>query len=288
VKERRDHRQEVTNDIVRLIEAGTTPWRRTWDAGYLGLPVNAATGKTYHGGNVLCLMAATAKRGYGDNRWMSYRQAQEAGGQVRKGEKATAIEFWQFSRLTGADGEALDVIDEKARPLHRIYSVFNAAQIDGIEAPARPERPAFEQIAAAESIITTSGVTIKHDGFNRAFYAAASDSIHVPERAAFDDAPSYYGTVLHELTHWTGHDSRLSRNLSALIGNDQARAREELIAELASAFLTAETGIETDLGNSAAYIDSWLSILKTDKNALFQAASAASKAADYLLRPVTA
>jgi antirestriction protein ArdC len=94
--------------------------------------------------------------------------------------------------------------------------------------------------------------------------------------------------VLHELTHWTGHDSRLSRNLSALIGNDQARAREELIAELASAFLTAETGIETDLGNSAAYIDSWLSILKTDKNALFQAASAASKAADYLLRPVTA
>jgi antirestriction protein ArdC len=281
--EKRDHRQEVTDEIIRLIEAGTPPWRKTWDTGYLGLPVNAKSNKPYQGGNVLSLLCATVKRGYGDNRWMTYKQASESGYQVRKGEHSTHVEYWQFVPIVNSDGEAVGT-DEKYRPLHKVYSVFNAQQIDGVPAIEPVEKTEFQKIETAEALLSLSGATIEHDGFDRAYYQPATDSIHLPEPVSFATPPEYYGTALHELTPWPGHTSRLNRNASCNKATKEY-AFEELIAELASSFLTAETGIETDLGNSAAYLQSWLRNLKEDKHAIFKAAAAASKAADYILHP---
>jgi antirestriction protein ArdC len=281
--EKRDHRQEVTDEIIRLIEAGTPPWRKGWDTGILGVPVNAASHKPYRGGNILTLMASELKHGYNDNRWMTYKQASESGYQVRKGEHSTRVEYWQMvtANATDDNGDSATVIDHKARPIHKVYSVFNAAQVDGIEPIERIELPEMERVLAVDEMVTRSGATITHDS-TKAYYNILGDDIHMPPTHAFEGVSEYYGTLLHEMTHWTGHASRLDRTMKG-DKKTSAYAYEELVAELASAFLTAETGIDTDRENSAAYIASWLRGLKDDKNLIFKAASAASKASDYIL-----
>jgi antirestriction protein ArdC len=297
---RRDFRQEATDRIISMLENGVAPWQKPWNPAdaSLDMPMNPTTGKAYRGGNAIHLMSTGLLRGYGDPRWMTYRQASEMAWQVRKGEKGTQIEFWEVkagrdtrSEPVRADnGDGRQPADERDRDrgnrlIHRVYTVFNAKQIEGIPEWTPNERTAFEVVEAAEQILKNSGATILHDQADRAFYNRSSDSIHLPSKHAFKDVASYYGTVLHELAHWSGHPSRLDRptlNESYRFG-DISYAKEELRAELASVFLAAERGIPHDPEQHAAYVSSWINVLKQDKNEIFRAAHDASRAADFLL-----
>ena len=197
--------------------------------------------------------------------------------------------IWRFGYFcTGADrNDGERDSGESTRFIHRVYTVFNARQVDGIPAWTPKERTQFEIVQSAEQILTNSGARISHDQADRAFYDRASDSIHLPAKDAFRDASGYYGTALHELAHWTGHPSRLDRatlNESYRFG-DMNYAKEEMRAELASVFLAAERGIPHDPAQHAAYVDSWIKALRQDKNEIFRAAHDASRATDFLLAP---
>ncbi len=295
--QRRDYRQEVTDDIIRMLEEGTAPWQKPWQPGALEMPFNPTTEKLYRGGNAIHLMTVSVARGYGDPRWMTYRQARENGWYVREGERGAQIEYWELSKKGVEDQEATRPVvrtengqegvnhDESTRLIHRFYTVFNAKQIEGT--PARtPKRPQeFDIIEAGESILNNSGAQISRDQNDRAFYDRRKDRIHLPEKAAFGTAANYYGTALHELAHWSGHSSRLNRdtlNESHSFG-DEMYAREELRAELASIFLAAERGVPHDPANHAAYVASWIKALRDDKNEIFRAAMDAHRAVDFLL-----
>ena len=279
----RDLRQEVTDDLVKMLEQGVAPWQKPWEG--LSMPMNPTTGNQYRGGNSIHLMARGLQRGYGDPRWMTYRQAAEYAWQVRKGEKGTQIEFWEVKPASEKNSEQEQETDRPNRLIHRVYTVFNARQIDGVPA-YEPKRPTpFEAVASGERILENAGVPLFHDQADRAFYNRTTDSIHLPPRHAFKDAPSFYGTALHEEAHASGHPSRLNRptlNESYRFG-DLNYAKEELRAELASLFLSAELGIPHDPAQHAAYIDSWIKTLQSDKNEIFRAAHDASRAADFLL-----
>jgi antirestriction protein ArdC len=297
---RRDFRREVTDRIIDMLETGVAPWQKPWNPAdaSLDMPMNPTTGKTYRGGNAIHLMATSLLRGYGDPRWMTYRQAAVLGWQVRKGEKGTHIEFWEAKPASDTRSEAIRGGDSDGnqpagepderhgnRLIHRVYAVFNAKQIESIPERTPNARTVFEVIEAAEQILNNSGATILHDQADRAFYNRLADSIHLPPKHAFQDAAGYYGTALHELAHWSGHPSRLDRatlNDSYRFG-DINYAKEELRAELASVFLAAERGIPHDPKQHAAYVRSWINVLKQDKNEIFRAAHDASRAADFLL-----
>ena len=289
----RDFRQEVTDNIVALLEKGVAPWQKPWDAqAHLAMPVNPTTDRAYRGGNAIHLLAVGLQRNYEDPRWMTYKQASEQGWQVKRGEKGTQIEFWDIKPLqdgskqgSSKDSDQSKADDPGSRLVHRVYTVFNARQIDGISALAPKERQPFEVAAAGERILKNSGASIAHDQADRAYYDRRKDEIHLPPQQAFKDAAGYYGTALHELGHWTGHPSRLDR--WTLTDNykfgDTRYAKEELRAELASVFIAAEKGIPHDPQNHAAYVGSWIQALKQDKNEIFRAAHDGSKAADLLL-----
>jgi antirestriction protein ArdC len=271
----RDFRQEVTNGIVRLLENGVAPWQKPWHPGAaaLGMPMNPTTEKTYRGGNALHLMATGLQKGYGDPRWMTYKQASERGWQVRRGEKGTQIEFWEMKPAsdrshphrpddrdegrTSTDGGS---DRDKARFIHRVYTVFNAQQMDGIPPYAPKQHSAFEAVQAGEQILQNSGAQVLHDQADRAFYNRVRDRIHLPPKEAFQDAAGYYGTALHELAHWSGYPSRLNRPslTESYRFGDANYAREELRAELASVFLAAERGIPHNPEQHAAYVETWI------------------------------
>ncbi len=285
---RRDLRQEITDSIIAALEKGTAPWQKPWQAGAFEMPMNPTSGKPYRGGNVIQLMMSGMKGGYEDPRWLTYRQALENGWQVRKGEKGTQIEFWQFPK-----GKSEDLEESKSperdtgrdRPIYRVYTVFNAGQIDGIPAHQPRVRQEWEVIGSAETILQNSGARIIHDQADRAFYSRSSDSIHLPPRGAFDSAGNYYGTALHELCHYSGAPGRLNRetlNESYRFG-DPNYAKEELRAELASVFIMAERGIPHNPDSHAAYLGSWLTCLKDDKHEIFRAARDAHRAADLII-----
>lgn len=286
----RDYRQEVTDSIIRLLEEGTAPWQKPWDAsGSTIMPFNPTTEKPYRGGNAMYLLAVGMKRGYSDPRWMTYKQAAENGWQVKKGEKGTLIEFWDVKPVIGENSpdDRPDETPERRekRLIHKVYTVFNARQIEHIPPLTPKKHTAFEAIQAGENILTHSGAAIHHDQFDKAFYSRSKDSIHLPPREVFTDAPGYYGTALHELAHWTGHPDRLNRSTltAAYRFGDTNYAREELRAELASMFLAAERGIPHQPERHAAYVASWIKALKDDKNEIFRAAQDAAKITDYIL-----
>jgi antirestriction protein ArdC len=277
---RRDVYAEVTDRIIAELEAGTVPWVKPWTAAANSMPHNAVSGRAYNGVNVLLCWATQMHKGYASNGWLIFKQAQELGGHVRKGEKGTAIVFWKFNKRTerGADGtEKVTTI-----PMARVYTVFNVEQCEGIELPKREvvELTEHERHEHAEQLMVASGVDIRHGG-GRAFYSPGSDYVQLPELGKFAEAAGYYATAMHELTHSTGHKSRLDRDLSGRFGTE-SYAAEELVAELGAAFLCAELGIAGDLRH-AGYIESWLRVLKQDKRAIFTASSMATKAAAYLL-----
>ena len=281
---------EVTCKIIAELEAGRCPWVQPWhNAGVApGLPRNALSSRKYSGINILLLWGAVIERGYPSQSWMTFRQALEAGGCVRKGERGTTIVFTdKFTPRDEQERAATDGGDPRQITFLKRFAVFNVAQCDGlpermtIEAPPIPTR---EIVPVAEALIAATGADFRIGG-NRAFYSPSDDFVAVPPQPAFTHQIDYYRTALHELGHWTGHNSRLARGFSGFFGS-QSYTREELCAELASAYLCASLKIQPTVRHSD-YIGSWLEVLRNDERAIFRAASLASKTADYLLAFVT-
>jgi antirestriction protein ArdC len=278
---------EVTARIVAELEAGRLPWVQPWAATGRtgpGLPRNALTARPYSGINVLILWGAVIEQGFPTQSWLTFRQAQEAGGCVRKGERGVTVvyadRFTPEAEKERADREG---DDPKAVPFLKRFTVFNVAQCDGLRdglASDPTPLPEREIVPVAEEIIAASGVEFRIGG-NQAFYVPALDYVQVPPQPAFFEQINYYRTCLHELTHATGHPKRLGRDLANSFGSKDY-AREELVAEMGSAFLCAALGIMPTVRH-ADYIGSWLEVLREDNRAIFRAASAASKAADWLL-----
>ncbi|BEN64645.1 TPA: DUF1738 domain-containing protein [Yersinia enterocolitica] len=277
-KTKTDIYQTVTDSIIAALETGVKPWACPWQRtpGMSGLPSNYATGMAYGGMNIMLLWISASEQGFNDSRWMTYKQAKAEGGQVRMGEHGTTAIFYTTLEKENDDGET-DYI-----PMLKTFTVFNVEQIDGLPLSDEAVFPAetFEPIPQAEALFRNSGATIIEKGQN-AFFAPSTDEIHLPDRRLFSDAANFYATGLHELIHWSGGKIRLNREMKGKFGSE-GYAFEELIAELGSAFLTADLGITGEVQHES-YIASWLKELKNDKRYIFKAASAASKAHRYLM-----
>ncbi|EJD3042511.1 DUF1738 domain-containing protein [Salmonella enterica] len=288
---KKEYAEEVAARIVEQLEQGTAPWQKPWQPGELRLPYNPTTGKEYKGMNSMWL----SMQGHADPRWMTYNQASAEGGQVRKGSKGTHIVYWKFSEeRKQTDEQGRPVIDPETgkqktinvqleRPRSFMAVVFNASQIDGLPPlEARPLMPEPERHARAEAILANSGASIQHVPGDRAYYRPSTDSITLPERNQFPAADAYYATALHEVGHWTGHPSRLDRDLSHPFGSE-GYAREELRAEIASLMLGERLDIGHDPGQHAAYVGSWIKALKEDPKEIFRAAADAERIAGYVM-----
>ncbi len=276
---------EVTATIIGQLEEGVFPWVRPWSKAKasLGLPRNAVTKRPYSGINILVLWGAVIEGGYPSQDWLTFRQALAVGGCVRKGERGRTV-FYADRFVPKDEREQVESGEEaRAIPFLKRFTVFNAAQCDGLpegmvsEPAPLPER---ELHRAAEELIASTGADFRIGG-DKAFYAPPGDFVMVPPQPAFHHQIDYYRTALHELGHWTGHGSRLDRDQTGRFGS-APYAREELVAELASAFLCAALGIEPTVRH-ADYLGSWLADLRADNRAIFKAAGQASKAAEFLL-----
>lgn len=328
-------REAFTGRMVAALKENSIPWRQPWSGN--GMPHNAATDRPYTGGNRLMLALAAMEKGHSDPRWLTFNQARALGGQVRKGEHATPIEYWDSKpfwtrrdvtlthngkafqvdakREFGLNGNLVPTRDghsfvhkstvsvehdakkyswKQAEAMlttlvAQTHSVFNVQQCDGLilkplgEKIINPEQRG-EQLAQA---MQRDGVAILH-GAGGAFYRPGADSVNMPPRATFHSVAGYYGTLLHELGHATGHENRLNREgvvkggISNAFGSP-GYAKEELVAEMTSAFLAMETGIPFDDDNHKAYIQHWAAVLEKDDNAIFRAAREASAAANFML-----
>lgn len=281
----KDIYQQITDKIVTAIEQGLiNKWEMPWhtkDTNLL-IPINVLSGKAYRGINILSLWIESAEKEYTSNIWGTYKQWQELGAQVRKGEKSTLITFWKIRELEqDAESEEEEISDVKKVFFAKGYSVFNADQVDGYEVKTEHIEQEEGRIKNAEEFFFGLGALVCHGG-NRAFYSLASDKIVLPAFEAFKDALYYYGTLAHEYIHWTGNESRLNRNLLNRFDSD-AYAFEELIAELGSAFICATLGLTNEpRSEQVSYLDSWLKVLKGDKRAIFTAASKAQEAIDWM------
>lgn len=276
---------DVTARILAELERGAAPWVKPWSATPgQNVPQNAVTGRPYSGCNVLLLWIAR-DQGWRTPRFLTFKQAAEAGGSVRKGEHGTKVYF--VKRLAVRDESAGEGEDEtRLIPMMREYTVFNVDQCDGL-----PDRVIAPKIKAArnpdvrdelaDQFLASSGADIR-EGAGEAYYRPGSDYISMPAFEAFKNAHNFYATAFHELGHWTGHASRLGRLKEIAIRfGDQAYAAEELVAELCSAFLCAEFDFDGEL-RQAGYIANWIQLLKHDPRAFFTACSKAQAAADYL------
>jgi antirestriction protein ArdC len=291
---RTDLYTRVTDAILADLEKGVRPWLRPWNAGHAAGPAARplrADGRPYKGINVLMLWAAAMTQNFTAPIWMTFRQAKELNGAVRKGSKGSLVVY--ADRITRAetthDGE------ERERDIYFMkgYTVFNVEQIEGLPAhfyattAARLE-PA-QRIATADRFFAGTRADIRHGG-DQAYYACGADYVQMPPFAAFRDAESYYATLAHEMTHWTRHASRLDRDFGRRKFGDEGYSREELVAEIGAAVICCDLGITPEVRDDhAAYIASWLKVLKNDKRAIFRAAALAQKAVDYLhgLQPPT-
>ena len=279
---------QVTDKIIAELEQGIVPWMQPWGNGEgsvgLGLPRNARTSKTYSGINILLLWSAIMQGGYASQQWLTFKQALEFGGCVRKGEKGWTVCYADsFIPKDEKERASKDGGDPQAVPFLKRYTVFNVAQCDGLpediySLPAQADER--ELVPRAEALIAATGASFQIGG-EIACYVPKLDAICVPFQTAFHDQINYYRTVFHELGHWTGHPSRLARELTVKFASD-GYAREELVAELATAFVCASLGIVPTVRH-ADYIGNWLQVLKEDSRAIFKAASMASKACDYIL-----
>jgi antirestriction protein ArdC len=277
---------EVTARIIAELEEGRFPWVKPWSnvAASPGLPRNATTGRAYSGVNVLILWGAVIAGAYPNQGWLTFRQALAAGGNVRKGEQGVTVCYAdRFTPEAEKQRSAEHGDDARSIPFLKRFVLFNVAQCDGLPAQYNADAPPLaerELVPLAENLIAATGADFRIGG-PRAFYSPSEDFVQVPPQPAFDQQINFYRTALHELGHWTGHSSRLARSFGARFGNS-AYAREELCAELASAYLCAALGIVPTVRH-ADYLGSWLAVLREDSRAIFKAASQASKAADYLL-----
>lgn len=280
----------VTDRIVADLESCTKPWMRPWAAsngdgrGRVARPLRH-NGVPYRGINILMLWGDAMDKGFSSATWMTFKQADELGAHVRKGERGSLVVFANSFKKTETDSQGEDI--ELEIPFMKGYTVFNVEQIEGLpEKYCPPLKPAMsvsvpEQIALAEDFFTATGARFQHGG-NRAFYSPSQDFIQLPPLTSFRDSESYAATKAHELVHWTSNPKRLDRALGKRFG-DAAYAAEELIAELGAAFLCADLGVTPEtMPDHADYLAHWLSVLKSDKRAIFTAAAQAQKTLDYL------
>jgi antirestriction protein ArdC len=279
---KRDIYTEVSARILQELERGALPWVKPWSAtAGQNTPCNAVTNRPYSGCNVILLWLAR-ERGWPTPRFVTFKQALDAGGNVRKGEHGTKVYFVKQLHIKDKNAPADE--DGKIIPMLREYTVFNVAQCDGLPdgvqvgKPMRVRNPDTRD-SLADEFIATTGADFR-EGNGEAYFAPGGDFISMPAFAAFKGADHFYTVAFHELTHWTGHKPRLDRDLSGRFGK-RAYAAEELIAELGAAFLSAEFGFDGDVRN-AGYIATWIGLLKSDKRAFFTACSKAQAAADYL------
>ncbi|MFC0983747.1 zincin-like metallopeptidase domain-containing protein [Pasteurella multocida] len=279
--------KEVAEKLIEQLEKGVAPWQRGWSG--IGKPYNVSTGKSYRGANVINL----ASSGYGDPRWMTYKQAQEVGAQVKKGEKGTKVQYWIFEEMQAVvDKDGNPKLDHNGKEmLERVRLerpkvinsvVFNAEQIDGLPPLQKQQGNIWESIEKAETILKNSGANIEHKFQEQAYYQPSTDKIVLPTKEQFKSPEVYYGTALHELGHWTGHSSRLDRDLSGSFGS-QKYAREELRAEISSMMIEMEMGIPHDTDRHASYVQSWIKVLKEDPAEIIRASSDAEKIKDFVL-----
>ncbi|MDE3767585.1 ArdC family protein [Sinorhizobium meliloti] len=285
---RQDVYTRITNQIIEALEKGVKPWTQPWNAahaaGHVSRPLRH-NGQPYAGINVLTLWASAMSAHYSAPIWMTFKQAIELGGHVRKGEKGAPVVYANTMVRTETD-EATGRDEDQVIPFLKAYTVFNAEQIEGLPAHflARAEhaRNPDERITDAEAFFAATRADIRHGG-DSAFYSPNSDYIQMPDFEVFRDAQSYYATLAHETVHWTRHTTRLDRDFGRKRFGDDGYAREELVAELGAAFLCADLGLRLkDRDDHAGYIGHWLSVLKEDKRAIFAAAAHAQRAADYL------
>lgn len=287
---KRDYVQEVAGRLIAQLQAGTAPWQKPWAPGEITSPMNPTSGKAYRGMNAVWLMM----QGREDNRWLTYRQAESLGAQVRKGEKGTLVQYWIWREdrlltdpsgkpILGEGGKPLKETVQLERPKVMSSVVFNAEQIDGM-----PERVvkvfpnAIERHERAEAMLIAAGVPIHYVNGDRAFYSPGRDEITMPLRGQFRSPDAFYATALHEVSHSTGHPSRLNRDLAHPFGS-MGYAKEELRAEIASLMLGEELGIGHDPGQHAAYVANWIKALQEDPREIFRAAADAEKILKFML-----
>ena len=294
-KSRPDVYQIITDQILELLESGTVPWHRPWRGGAQGMPKNGISKKPYRGINVFLLAMVGENKGYCSPWWLSYKQAKDLGGNVKKGEKSVPVVFWKWlERDTGETDKSGNPKIDKI-PFLRYYRVFNTDQCENLNWDRLPELPKddgedldFEPVEACERIVAhyRKCPPIYHDGGSKAFYRPTDDTVHVPDRIKFESVEEYYAVLFHELGHSTGHTSRLGRkeeDKSAAFGSADY-GQEELVAEMSAAYLCGMCGIETAMiDNSAAYIDGWRKAIKGDKKLVVMAAAQAQKAVDHII-----
>lgn len=267
----------VTERLIAKLETGVIPWRQPWKNTSRGahLPCNFATGRSYRGINTIMLLCS----GFQSPQWMTYKQAQSIGAQVRKGEQGTPVVFWSFQEREDSD---------KKSAWCKYFTVFNLEQIDGLQPEIPFDVPAFDPIEEAQRIADGYLASASHPkllhGGSKACYSLNDDTVYMPDGSQFNKREMYYDTLFHELGHSTAHPMRLDRELSAKFGTP-GYSQEELIAEFTAAFLLAESGISTDDtdAHNAAYIAAWLKVLKGDSRIAIYGAQRAQKAADYIL-----
>ncbi len=281
--------EQISERLIQQLEAGTAPWQKPWEPGSHRMPHNPVSGTRYKGANAIWL----AMQGRSDPRWMTYKQAQSVNAQVSKGEKGVAVQYWKFrDRVPKRDENGKPVLDDKGKKVMvsveldkpKVFSsvVFNAEQIKGLPPLEAKKEPAWDRHERAESILKASGADLHHDQGDRAFYRPSTDSIHLPDQGQFESADRYYSTALHELGHWTGHPSRLDRDLSGGFGSE-SYAKEELRAEISSLMIGEELEIGHDPGQHAAYVKSWVRVLKDDPKEILRAARDADKIRDMVM-----
>jgi len=269
----------ITDKIIQQLESGVAPWRKPWRA---EMPCNLASGKQYRGLNVFLL----GSQGYGSRYWLTFTQANKLGGHVKKGEKSSTVIFWNVGQekiIRNAAG-----VERKSKPiLLRYYSVFNVEQTEGIAdklglGNATPRFPSIEQ---CEAIVQAMPNAPRMEQSDRAWYRPSTDSVGMPSRSLFNSSEEFYSTLFHELTHSTGHPSRVGREGIEQLNTfgSESYSKEELIAEMGAAMLCGVTGISpATIPNSAAYLKHWIERLRGDSKLLVSAASQAQKAADYI------
>lgn len=292
---KKTYADSVSEKIIEAIEEGTAPWMKPWKGEdlYGFMPHNGATGNAYKGINAVNLMIVASIKEYEDPRWLTFNQAKDLDAQVKKGEKGTLIQYWKHSDTVDVlDDKGNKIIGENGKPLRetrklenpKVFyaTVFNAKQIDNMPELKRNDLLLdFNPNQAAENIIQNSGAKITHLAVDRAYYSPSSDAITLPLKEAFISEPEYYSTALHELGHWTGHSSRLDRDLSGSFGSE-SYAKEELRAEIASFMLSSKIGIDFDPSNHYSYIGSWVKAIEDDKHEIFRASRDAEKISDYI------
>lgn len=280
---------QITDTIVRAIEAGAGPWHMPWHGREVPMarPRNVISGLPYKGINILVLWAEAQMRGYDTNLWATYRQWQELGAQVRKGQRGTTVLYYKQLPLIAEDAETGETVTDY-RLLARAFTVFNGSQVDGWKPWETKPVDQVETHRLVEDFIDATGADIRSAG-TRAYYDRLGDCIFIPDRIRFQGSPSssategYYAMVFHELIHWTGHHRRLCRDLSGRF-RSESYAMEELVAELGSAYLCMEYGVtNVPRADHAAYIADWLKVLKGDTRAILAASTHAYQAVEFLM-----